>query len=79
MKYVIFNNETAVIFPDFLDHKETANAVSQTRGIDGKPTSAGFVNVDEDNKLYTHGKSVSLDLKSKKDDIVLIMRQLSFY
>lgn len=76
-KYIILNNERAIILPVSMNH-------SDLYGIE-KITSAGFINFDlrctgiENRDTFedlvfvsTYGESVSLNLKSNKEDATLV-------
>jgi len=70
MKYIIFDKYDVIMFPEYWDHAETAY------GFQGKtPTSAGFCNLYNDG-VCAYGESVSLRLKSNKDDSLIINKQL---
>ena len=63
MKYIIINNDTPIIFPEYLEHSKFSDM--------GKITSAGFCNFDKDRLgtwLIIHGESLSLKLKPAEDD-----------
>lgn len=60
-KYVM-TDRGPIMFPDSFEHREF-------RGFN--PSSAGKVIIDEDN-VITVGNSLTLGLKSKKNDAVLI-------
>lgn len=65
MKYVMFERETAIIFPPTLNHSD----VARLQRFAGEPTSAGFVQIfisKEDKKVKAHcfGKSETLKMGS---------------
>ena len=71
MKYIVFDNYDPIVFPDYWDHKETAN-----RFPNKKPTSAGFVYIDS-RGIHAIGRSHSLNLDSKsKEDSKILNRLL---
>ena len=60
--------EGPIIFPSWMDHKETADRLSITY-----ITSAGFIEKNEDNKIQCYGKSISLGgICAKEQDAILI-------
>jgi hypothetical protein len=50
---------------------------SEFKGKFGKIKSAGFCNIS-DNKIECYGESISLNIKSNKNDADLINRQLRY-
>ena len=76
MKYIIIDDgglEVPVIFPPHWDHAQTAQKFPGRDVI-----SAGFVKRDGSGYLYVTGKSVSLGLESRPDDLGIIIKQLDF-
>ena len=80
MKYVIFRDETFVIFPDSVEHSSFDRF-----GDNNKPISAGFCIIesrrnDFDDIVYKvgcYGKSYSLNLESRGSiDSDIISKQL---
>ena len=75
MKYIIVDDggiEMPIVFPVFWNHSKVA------MGIRGIPLSAGFIKRDNTGRLYVSGGSVSLNLKSRPEDLDLILQHLSF-
>jgi hypothetical protein len=75
MKYIIFDNIFPVIFNEAIGHNDI-----KVSGM--KPTSAGFVEIFDDHfsiGTEVSGKSVSLNLPSKKEDSKIITKTLSMY
>lgn len=68
MKYIITKQNRVTVFPDFISHSTMAK-VKNIR-------SAGYVKV-KDNTITTTGKSHSTGIKSRKEDVRLVMRELS--
>lgn len=73
MKYVMFDNDTPVIFPDHMTHSAMAEKICMPA------TSAGFVHVggrDEygNPQFVCYGESVSLRLKSNEKDSKIMNR-----
>ena len=71
MKYIRTNQNSIIIFSETLNH-------SDIRGFEGKPVSAGFVHL-HDNELLVRGESFTLNLKSLPEDKAIIARQLHLY
>lgn len=67
-KYIMFDRNTPVLFPDSCSHAEIAAALKHL----GQPTSAGFVTFGQKKHsvwgFRCYGKSESLQLESKSDD-----------
>lgn len=59
---------TATIFPSDIDHREIMRTVygNDMRNV----LSAGFGNIDAGGNVLAHGKSVGLNLHSRKEDVV---------
>jgi len=77
MKYVIFDQggmDVAIIFPAFWDHADTV-ALHTNKG---NVLSAGHLQLDALGNLYTTGKSQSLNVKSRPEDLDIITRHLKF-
>lgn len=77
-KYIIFDYngiEVPVVFPDFIEH----SAIKLMNGLcEMKPISAGFVTISCSDKVaYPQGQSVSLNLKSDKNDGEFIIKLVS--
>jgi hypothetical protein len=75
MKYVITHDGTSVIFSEANKHSDFSHF---------KPVSAGFCVIHySDNgygfKVDAYGESISLDLKSRKEDAGIIQRMLNEY
>lgn len=73
MKYVMFDSDTPIIFPDHVTHANMAH----TQGMPA--TSAGFVHIggrDEygNPQFVCYGESVSLRLKSNEKDSQIMNR-----
>ena len=76
MKYVIFAGDNFLILPDFMNHADVKDV--------GIPISAGFCSVsqcrdqygDERFNMNCWGESISLKLKSREDDKLIIARGL---
>lgn len=70
-KYIVIDNgglggEEIIIFPAFKQHKEMTPL--------GRIVSAGFVSRNDAMRcgFYTHGESISLGIKSRPDDQMLL-------
>ena len=78
MKYIVIDNngmDDVILFPPWRKHDEMVLQLS----VDvSKVVSAGFVKCDDAGHLYCYGESVSLRVKSRKEDTDLITRQLNF-
>ena len=75
MKYIIFDDIFPVIFNEAIAHRDML-----VSGM--KPTSAGFVEIFSDGLTVgaeASGKSVSLNLPSKKEDSKIITKTLLKY
>jgi len=76
-KYVIINNTFPILFGEAHKHSEFANC--SVGASLGRATSAGFCSISvEDGKMSvsTFGESVSLFLRSNKEDAEIISRML---
>lgn len=73
-KYVVFDNQIAVIFSDLLTHRDVAERLARL-ALDGKVTGAGFVDIRED-QIYISGRSESLNKDPGKNDEKAIRRTL---
>lgn len=76
MKYIIFlidGLEYPVIFSPLVQHVYMANKIRHDEIL-----SAGFLKLDDNNNLYTTGRSVSLKVKSEATDLDLIKGQLHY-
>lgn len=77
MKYVILDYqglETPMLFPCFWNHADIANAISGY----GTPVAAGFLKMDDLGNLYVTGESISLKVKSRPEDLELIIKNIKF-
>jgi len=75
VKYIVFDYNIPVLFPDYAVHAEVA---SEMKDRYGDPTSAGFVARNADGTFSAYGESTSLDIKSDpKRDSQLITRMMS--
>ena len=77
MKYIIVDwngLEVPLIFPCFWKHDDFAR---NYWGM-GPVVSAGFLKQDDCGNLYTTGRSDSLGVKSRPEDLEIITRQLTF-
>ena len=74
MKYIIFKNIRGdfipIIFPDWLEHADIAK-----RFQDYIVYSAGKFILDTSAAMVFHGDSISLGIKSQKDDITIFKQQ----
>lgn len=69
MKYIIFDNQYPVLFPESITHC--------TVKIDGKkPTSSGFIVFFKAGDVCCYGESGSLGITSKPEDRLLIEKYL---
>ena len=69
-KYIIIDNggvEVPIVFDEILSHKE----MSYNKTV----ISAGFLDVWE-NEVSVFGESVTLNIKSRKEDAILIKKML---
>ena len=69
MKYIIVHDsglEKAILFDELLAHKDVAGRFNVV--------SAGFCSIGE--KVQVYGESVTLDMRSRKEDVVLIEEAL---
>lgn len=77
-KYVIFNNERAIVFDHQFWHR--GFHYREKHDDDMIPTSAGFVefNANPDTTIDVHcfGESVSLNLSSKEGDEAIVRKAL---
>lgn len=85
MKYIIFDDDSFVIFPDRTKHSSIA--VNGPFYSDLKPISAGFIQFLEGTirietdwdiwvapNIHCYGRSDSLKLESRKEDVEIIQR-----
>lgn len=76
MKYIILDgylHDIPVLFPASLEHAEMADDLKHL----GKPLSAGFVDLlPNGSGVSAHGKSTSLNMKSRPEDSSIIGRFL---
>lgn len=80
-KYIMFGFFTPVLFPEHIKHSDFANLCHF-----GKPTSAGFAKIyikpdltykeEHEIDVCTFGESVSLKLKSDKEDARVIKNMI---
>ena len=69
LKYIIFDDEIPIVFPDVLIHQHVAC------GLQRMPISAGFLTHDPNTgELATFGESASLGLRARKGDADIIRR-----
>jgi len=76
MKYIILDDgglEMPVIFPPHWDHAETAQKFPGREVL-----SAGFVGRQDGGALYVWGRSQSLNLPARPEDLEIIHRVLDF-
>ena len=69
MKYVIFNEETMIIFPAGIEHGKMRELFL------GEITSAGEISITS-TRVSCHGRSVSLDLNSDRDHDTKLAKRL---
>jgi hypothetical protein len=74
-KYVVFAGledmpETAVIFPDYVEHRAFARTLSS---LLGNPIAGGFVIISDEGPI-AYGESISLKLKSRGEDDTRLLR-----
>jgi hypothetical protein len=72
LKYVVFpgkSMEVVIIFHPAINHNEVAKSFEYDHG---KPVSAGMVSFDQNKNLHCHGRSETLDIGPRSDDIDLI-------
>lgn len=73
MKYIMFESPTGcempLLFPNFMNHKDIAQAVKNPKI---KPLSAGFVSVNPTGFVTAYGKSISMNMKSRIEDSNII-------
>ena len=67
LKYIVVKKigESIIVFPSSLNHQEIAN-----RFADCEIMSAGFVTID--GKIKCYGESVSLNIRSRETDSLLL-------
>lgn len=74
-KYVIFEDfaagPTAVVFPNWMDHNWFKDLWPTAEII-----SAGFVSFDADGGVQCYGKSHTLGVESRLDDVKIVRRQI---
>jgi len=71
MKYIIMEHEIPIIFPEFLNHADVAR-------YQGAVVSAGFCCINlKEGKVSAWGKSVSLEIESRKQDAEIITEELN--
>ncbi len=76
MKYIIFENEDFIIFPDTMNHKDVC--------INSKPIAAGFCQIrhylnqwdDLRYEVSCWGESTTLGLKSRTEDEIIMSNTL---
>lgn len=89
MKYVVFEDDTAVIFPDWIEHIVVGSRLAPRCG---PPIRAGFVRLTKQTpvveadgsgvrfpegiKAEVYGESISLSLKSHPSDNALIEKAI---
>lgn len=67
MKYILFDNDTVIVFPDKENH------ASMSEHVDAEPLRAGFCNVIlRSRSVQVHGRSMSLNLGSDPKDYDVI-------
>jgi len=67
LKYIIFKDDVAILFPIFLDHSNMVNGFI--------PQSAGFAEIDcSTSKIFAFGESMTLKLKSQPEDSEILTR-----
>jgi hypothetical protein len=77
-KYIVFNNDTPVLFPTSVKHNEI-KLIFPRHGT-ATPTSAGFVKLLTSSTGFvaeTFGRSVSLNLNASKIDESLIENMIN--
>ena len=75
MKYIILDDngmDVPIIFPVFWHHDRVAGRFSQ------EVISAGFLKRNDKGELYTSGKSISLNVSSREEDLDIILSNLDF-
>lgn len=72
LKYVVINNgglagETMFVFPSYMNHADVAQRL-------GDAVSAGFIGRNDGTRsgFYVYGESVSLKMKARDEDQVLL-------
>ena len=81
MKYIVVkdsvytNTEKIFVFPDSEMHSEFYSSIKGEYNT--FLISAGFVGFDDEGKIYCYGNSISLNKYSRKEDTVLLKRELS--
>ena len=76
-KYIIFEMrgglEVPMVFSPLIQHREITV-------VGGKPISAGFCSLDEHEPYYdsVYGESISLKLKSRKEDADILNKYLEY-
>lgn len=73
MKYIKFKNRGFVIFEDTQIHEDIADKL-----IEDEVLSAGFVKEDDDGNLECYGKSISLNIRSNKNDSAQLRLELKY-
>lgn len=77
MKYIIVEEgglELPVIFPVIWNHSDVAARINDCNTV----VSAGFLKRNDSGNLYVTGGSTSLRVKSRPEDLDLILKHLKF-
>jgi len=71
LKYVVTDENDFAIFTTLTEHRKIGDSLF------GKPVGAGFVTRDEQGNFKCYGESISLNLKSRKEDEVIINKTIT--
>jgi hypothetical protein len=71
MKYIVYDHWKVILFSEHLPHAEVDRVLRENFKDLRRPTSAGFCSI-ENGKVKVFGKSESMNLSSRPDDIEII-------
>lgn len=75
-KYIVYKTreeepESIILFEEFIGHDDMFKMVTNTHK-NAKIISAGFWDINNKNEIITYGRSVSLNIDSRKEDVTLL-------
>lgn len=71
MKYIRYDDDHIVIFPEIITHQEMANKLGVNSLVSDRLNSAGFVTSD----LQAYGRSVGLNIASQPEADTRLIRK----